>query len=333
MPGIRALRKIQLFKEVTAGTPGAATTIWRGLGTIEDQREVTYVEEDIGYISGQDRTFTAKLLAALAMEEVPATFEQLPHILNAGVKLVETGVADGAGSGKIYTYTFPTTAKNTIRTYTLEGGDDQEAERMEYAFVDAFALSGAGGEALMMSADWIGRQVALNAFAGGATLPTVEDVIFSLGKLFIDAIGGTIGTTLQSNTLLGMTLNCKTGWVPVFAADGNKFFSFHKITKPEVTIDLTFEHDAVGAARKVDWRAETARLFRIQFEGSTLATPGTSFTKKTIRIDCASKIEKVSKLDEADGNDILTVTLRPRYNATAARFLEIAVINELATLP
>ena len=52
---------------------------------MEDQREVVFVEEDVGYISGLDRTNTPKYLAAIEFEEIPATFEQLPYILAAGV--------------------------------------------------------------------------------------------------------------------------------------------------------------------------------------------------------------------------------------------------------
>ena len=39
MSGKKALRKIQLGQEATPGTIVAATTIWRGMGTIEDLRE------------------------------------------------------------------------------------------------------------------------------------------------------------------------------------------------------------------------------------------------------------------------------------------------------
>ena len=333
MAGIKALRKIQLGLEATPGTSVPATALWRGAGTIEDRREVTFVDEDLGYISGVDRTYVGKLLAALSMDDVPATFEQLPYLLAAGVKDVVTGVADGVGSGKIYAYTFPTTAKNSIKSYTIEGGDDQEAERMEYAFVESFKLSGKGGEALMMSANWLARQVALNAFTGSIAVPTVEDVLFGKGKLYIDAASGTIGTTLVSNTFLGLEFSCTTGWAPVFTADGNLYFSFSKLTTPEVTFDITFEHDAGGAARKVDWRAETARLVRVQFEGSALTTAGTLYSKKTLRLDVAAKVEKVSKLGEQDGNDILTASFRARYNATAAKFAEIVIVNELSSLP
>ena len=129
--GIKALRKIQLGAETTAGTAVEADTIWRGIGVITDNRETIVPDEDIGYLSGKARNYCPKLEAAISMEPVPATFEQLPIILSAGVKNVITGVTDTGGSGKVYTYTFPTTSANTITPWTIEGGDDQQAEEME----------------------------------------------------------------------------------------------------------------------------------------------------------------------------------------------------------
>jgi hypothetical protein len=130
MAGIKALRKIQLGREATAGTAVAATTVYRGLGTIEDQRKLVFPNEDVGLVVATDRAYTAQYLAALSMESTEATFEQLPHILEAGIKSIGTGVADGVGTGKIYDYVLPEASKNTIKSYTIEGGDDRK--KMEY---------------------------------------------------------------------------------------------------------------------------------------------------------------------------------------------------------
>jgi hypothetical protein len=204
---------------------------------------------------------------------------------------------------------------------------------MEYGFVESFKLSGKGGEALMMSAEWKGRQIVVSSFTTAATLPTVEEILFSKGLLFIDTAGGTIGATTKSNTLLGMDLDAKTGIVPVFAADGQLYFSFTKTTEPEVLLKVTFEHDATAQAEKIAWRAGTARQIRLKWSGSALTTAGTTYTYKTLIIDLAGKWEKFDKLGEQDGNDIVTGTFRARYNATAALFAEMIVVNELASLP
>lgn len=332
MAGIKALRVIKMGPEVTPGTAVAATTVYRAGGTIEDKREVRHVAEDVGYISGLNRTYTPKYLAGLSMDAHEATYEQAGYVFASGIDGVVTGVADGVGSGKIYDYAFPTTAKKTIKTRTIEGGDDQEAEEVEYCFVESFGLEGKPGEGLMFSGvEWTGRQAVVTTFTGAIAVPTVEDIPFSLGKLYLDAVGGTIGTTQLTNTWLGLSLSVKTGWIAKFTADGNKYFSFAKSTPPEITFDITFEHDAVGQARKVDWRAETARQIRMQWQGSALTTPGT-YSYKTFRFDCAAKIEKVSKIGEEDGNDILVATFRARYDATAALFARFLVVNENAAL-
>ena len=150
MAGSRALRKLQLGRETTAGTAIPATTIWRGLGVIKDNRDVMFPEEDVGILGGTDRSYIAKYWSELAMPAVEATFEQIPYIFEAGIKLIQTGTVDTAGSGYIYTYPAPTTAQNTHGTYTIEGGDDQQAEEFDYVFVKHFNLSGDGQSALMM---------------------------------------------------------------------------------------------------------------------------------------------------------------------------------------
>jgi hypothetical protein len=333
MAGIKALRKIQLGREATPGTAVAATAVWRGMGTLEDTREVKFPSEDIGYISGTDRAYVPKLAGSMAFDKVEATFEQLPHILEAGIKAIGTGAADGAGTDKIYDYTLPTTAVNTIKAYTIEGGDDTEAEEMEYSFVSEFSLEGKGEEAWFMAATWLGRQISLSTFTGTLTPPTVEEMLFGKSKLYIDLVSGAFGTTVKALTLLEAKMKVKTGWKPVFTADGELFFTFAKLTVPEITLELTFEHDGTAQAEKVAWRAGTPRLIQIKCEGSAAATPGTTYTYKTLIINLAGKWEKFSKLDEKDGNDIVTGTLRARYNATKQAFGNIIVVNELATIP
>ena len=185
MPGLKALRRIQLGQESVDGTPVVATAIWRGLGTIQDTREVVFPEEDVGFVSPIDRSYTPKLEGALAMDPIEATFEQLPYILTAGVKDITTGLADGPGTDLIYAYTFSTTAKNTIQIFTLEGGDDTQAEEFNYCFVTDFKLEGEAFAAWMMSANWVGREVTPTTFTGSISIPTVEEILFSKTKLYI----------------------------------------------------------------------------------------------------------------------------------------------------
>jgi hypothetical protein len=333
MAGVKTLRKIQLGRETTAGTAVDATAIWRGLGTIQDGTVVTFPKEDVGILSGTDRAYIAHEHAELEMEDIEATFEQLPYIFEASIAAVNTGVEDTGGSGYVYTYPFPTTAANAINTYTLEGGDNEGAEQVPYGYVESFKLSGKGGEAIKVSAKWMGQSATPNPFStAGISLPDVEEILFSKGVLYIDTAGGTIGTTTKSNTLLGMELNFPSGWSAIEAADGEIHFTGLKNVGPDPTLKITFEHDASSIAEKAAWKAKERRKVRINWSGEALTTAGT-FTYKTLRLDCGGKWEKFDKLGEQNGNDIVTGTLKLRPDSSGDNFGSLTVVNELDALP
>lgn len=337
MAGGKWAQKIQLGREATAGTAVAATAIWRGSGSnLADTREVTMVEEQIGIAVPTTRNYIARLGGSLDMAETPATFEQLLHILEAAIKTVGTGAADGVGTGKVYTYGAPTTTVNTIKTYTIETGDNQQAEEMEYSFVEEFTLSGERGEAVMMSATWQGRQVTNTTFTGSLTVPTVEDILSAKGSLYIDAVSGLIGTTGVSETLLSWELKVTTGWKAKYTVDtGNLYFAFAYFDRDSFSAEFTatFEHNAAAVAQKALFRAGTPRLVRLNIPGSALTTGGTSYQNKTLRIDMALVYTEWEALDADDGNSIVQVTGTVGYDPTWAKALEIIVVNQLASVP
>ena len=329
--GRRALRKIQIGLETTAGTEANATEIWRGLGVIDDQTPVEFAEEDVGLLPRTDRSYIPYVLGALRFEDVAATYEQLPYILACGVENVQTGSADGTGSGKVYQYDFPTTQENSICTATLEAGDNQQEEQFTYGFVEAFQIHGAAQEAVMMNADWKGRQVAPGTFTAALTLDSVEEILFQKGTLYIDTSGGTWGGTQKTQTMIAFDFSMNTGWRPQFTGDGNLYFTFKKNVGPEATLGVTFEHDATAVAIKAAYLAETEQLVRVQVQGSALTTAA-GYTYKTLIIDLAGKWESVSPLEDTDGNDTRSAVLRGRYNVTASDYGKIIVVNEVAAL-
>ena len=218
-PGVKALRRILLAKEATAGTGVyIATATWRGLGTIEDQLSFKYPPEDIGLLSKTDRSYIDKFAGTLSLENTPATFEQIVYLLEGGVKAVSTGVADGAGTGKIYAYAFPTTAHTTIKTFTVQGGDDVEVEFGKYCFVSKFKLDGKAEEALMMSGDLTLQKVINPTYTTAGTITygnTPNTLVDSLSG-FVTA-GFAVGMTVRT---LGSTTaaNDKTYTITILAA-------------------------------------------------------------------------------------------------------------------
>src|SRR3990172_3059360 len=332
MAGRRSLRKIQIGRETTAGTAVAATVIWRGIGTILDNIQIQRVSEDVGIIGGTTRTNVPMKGGSLAISQTPATFEQLLHILEMSIKTASPS-QDGAGTDYIYTYAFPIAA-NSIKTYTVESGDDTEAERMAYCFVKDFTLSGSGRTGYQLQGNIQGRTVSLNAFTGSLALSAVNNMNFGMTKIYQDVIGGTVGTTIKSNTVRGVNFKYASGIEAKETADGRLDFSFAQGTDYVCTCDLEFEHDAIAAAQKVLWRTQTPVLLQIKVEGSTaFVTPGTTYSVPTVKINMPGYWESFSKIGEANGNDVVTGKFVSVYDSTAAAAGSIIAVVESATIP
>lgn len=330
----KKLRKIQIGFETVKGTLVAATDILRVPGTIEDVTEVTWPEEDVGRYAPADRAYISKNGAKLEIEDTSVTFEQTPIFLSLGLDDIVSGTADGAGTDKIYDYALPNASDLGFKTATFECGDDAGEEEFGYGFLREFTLKGVAGEAWMFNGIIEGQSVVPSTYTGALTLDAVEDAIFVMTKLYIDASGGAIGTTLKANTLIDAELKVDTGLRPVLTADGVLSFSFVKRVGPDpATLQMTFEHDGVAIAEKAAWRSRAIRLVQLKCEGSAVVTGGTLYQKRTMIIKCAGIWEKFEKIDENEGNDVVRGTLRLIYSPADALYGNIIFVNEKASLP
>lgn len=220
MSGIKRLRRIQLYKEATAtkGTTGIATAVLRTIGTVDDQREVYFPPEDIGYLVDVERVSTPYKFAVLDIEEHPATFEQICYWFSAGILLHNTGVADG-GTGDIYTYPFSYQEPvNDFQTYTIEAGDNEEMEILPYAYLPRFKLSGRPKLPIMISGTFEARQaerlklaIADAVFAHGppeTITPTVAGQFAGANNFPDDSNIRIEGATLAANNGLKTVVSC-----------------------------------------------------------------------------------------------------------------------------
>lgn len=333
MPGVRRLQRIQIGAESAKGTSVAATTKWRGMGTLEDARVVENAEENVGILPGLDDTQYIPMLGGkLAMEAVPATFEQLPYILEASIAAA-TPAQDGSGSDYIYTYTVPTTTQGSFRTYTIEGGDDQQEEEMEYCFVPDFTLKGEDGKAWTMEANWEGRQIVPSTFTGSLAVPAVDYILFQKTKLYINAVGTFPATSQITGSFRKFELKVKSGLKSYGTGEGNLYFTAAKRSEDmELELKITFEHDSNATTELAAWRAGTSRAFRIDATGAAVTSAGSVYSTRRAIIDLLGKYEKFDKIGEINGNDIREATIKARYNGTAASAGRIIVVNDLSAL-
>jgi hypothetical protein len=176
--------------------------------------------------------------------------------------------------------------------------------------------------------------VAISSFTGALSIPTVETMLFNKGKIYIDSSTSSVaGVTQATTTLVGFKATITTGFYGVPSFDGRLDFAFVKQVAPSIKVDFTFEHEtAFSVAEKVKWRAQTARVIRLQVIGSTLASTGTSYTNYTLNFDMAGKWEKFGPLTANAGDDQIVGTFRASYESTPALFAQMLVVNESSAL-
>ena len=293
---------------------------------IEDGRERTIVDEQIGNFVSAERSYDSKLGAKWAQPSAPLTYEQVCHILEAGVK---TATPSGTGPyTRTYNYPYSGTTVNTIKTYTIEAGSATVSSDMyeaEYAFVEDFEFAGAYGEAWTMQSNWLARQMTQTSFTSALTAPTVNEALFNHCLLYIDASGGTIGTTQKSGVLTKASIKVKTGLMQVPVGDGQLYSVAHKWTKPEITFSITMELEdsSIVATERGIYRSNGTRLIRLK---------NTASASLSFQIDLAGKYDSISDYENDNGNTTVAFEGHGVASSTDSLALTFTVINSVAAL-
>lgn len=336
-PGIKKLQRIQMGFETTPGTVVVATSRWRGVGTsLDDKRKLEIIEELVGFMGGVDRTVITENIGGLALSATPATPEQAPYLFCWGMAGPKTGVADGVGTGKVYTNTIPTTATPSPLASSFETGDQREQEVAGYGVATQVVIEGKAGETAKMSGTILTRGV--NRLVAGfttTTLPAVSELPVSMGKLYLDLIGGTPGTTQIAQQILGFKVQYDFMWIPKPTMDGSLDWSFAVLADYKITGNVLFEHDTAvlrNAGAKADFVSQTAKLMQIKLLGDALGTPAT-YSNKQIIITHPIKWLNPPPLSDMNGNDTVNMNFQSRYNSTFGSAGSVVIVNELASLP
>jgi hypothetical protein len=196
MAGVTKLSKVQLGLETSKGSAVDATALWLGPALLKDNREAVFPDENIGYLGQVDRSYIPSADSEVTFQEIEANYEQIGYPFAAGVADVVTGAANGGTSNALkYAYTLATTAAPTTKAYTIEGGDNQQEYEATYGFCEEITLKGAPKEAVKIGSKWRARSMGKGTFTSGISVPTVEQILFQNGKIYLDAVGGTLGAT------------------------------------------------------------------------------------------------------------------------------------------
>ena len=336
--GITALSRVQMGVMASMdGSTDIPTTWWMGEGFLKDNTQVVRRKQNVGRLGGNTNTFIPKRGGEITLLG-GATYQQLPYLFNSAIKHVDP--TTDASAAKIRTWDVQATDTDPISSSDLdflviEGGDNQQAEIMRSGFVTEYTLSGSAGAGLDISAKVEGRTISKTTFTASLSQPTVEDVLVSLGAMYIDPSTDTPGTTLKSNTLFDFSLKHTTGWKAQHSKDNRLDYSFVKRVGDDMTLDVTFEHNTNAVTEKDFWLAQTERVIRITFLGSALSSTdaGATYDTLTFAMNLYGKWESWDVLSEKDGNNVINGVFRIGYSELAGKSATMIVVNESATLP
>ncbi len=316
------------------GSNVACTTIMRTpfMAPEEDRGRET-AEEQIGVAMAAERSYDTLVSATMTQPEAPLTFEQFPHLLEASI---QTATPTGAGP-YVYTYDVPTgDAWNAIQVYTIRAGNklvSADVQLLPYCFVSEWTVKGEWGKVCTMESTWMGQRMTNGSFTAALTAPAVQEALFNRARFYIDASGGTIGTTQVSSVITNFEIKYTSGIVWVPAGDGNLYPIIHKHTRPEMKYTLVLElaqdpansnaSDVVN--ERTAYRNSAVRLLRIDI-------PGTDATRN-IRFDIAAKHDKVGPYEESDGDTQVTIEGHGVYSSADALAFEVEVTNNLSAIP
>ena len=349
--GSTALQRLVLAEETTSGTE--ATTgfeAWRSEepGQIQDARNIGDVTEKVGSVLPNLRTYVASLDGTIDLGSAPASFQQIKHILSAGVSDASEA-ADGGGSATVYTFSFGVSTPATIKTYTLFTGDDETSDilRLTYGFVQSFTIGSNAGEAVTMEGTFRGRGPTVKSPATwpSTTIPSVSTIVASKGTFAVDDIDGaaSAGDTTVSSTVHSWSLSVTTGWDAFWTVDRGSGtagadeagldFAGIRFSGDDFDASATvvWDHDATGITEKGKYTSAARRQFQITMYGADLTTAG-SWDKEALQISFSGYYTSISALGDTNGNSTYEASVRIGYdsqaNAGAGLALEFVVVHD-----
>jgi len=318
--GTKILELLQTGKEVAWGTAVAATAKLMGY-TDFTMRPVTDVHqpEERGRL-GPSPLAALVGQAAEGNMTLEATYEDLPFIFDSIFAVATPTGADPY----TYAYTAPYTAVPTIRENTFEFGQSGGEYKLAGGVLTGLTITGETKGVWTVAAPVIGKQVSTVTLAS-LNDRTVELIRFADTVLYIDAWGGTIGTTAITSAFIRFELAVETGRHLKFF-DTSVLPGLYGHGKFTGTLKLLLEWNAAVKAYldSLITPALVQKQIRIK------ATSGTHMAT----IDFAGVLAEAPEMfQDREGNEVVELSLNGQYNPTLGNWCKTEVVNGVATLP
>ena len=261
-PSSTHLRKAALGVQTTAGTTVAATRRMPCVFTLDDVIEWDMPDEQ----QGDFDTYTVQQLTRLVNVSgtMRAYVSHVPMLLNGVVGLVTPSTVDT--TGRIWAHTSQIVADKS--KFTLEWFDGDQGWEIDYLCLKSCKFSFDTKGTITVDFTGYGRAMATDTVT---TLSRVNDVaLVGWQSLFyIDAVGGTPGTTLVTKALTNFEFSIDNGAEPDWTADNSQKFQHVGYGKFEVAASLGMFPPSAGY-QHANYTAGTSITAQVEVRGAII---------------------------------------------------------------
>lgn len=321
---VKELYKYQIGTESTWGTPVTPTA---QLGLVEDLSFTPELEAQNlpdmraslapGYVAALlKETGTAKMTGIM-------TYEDWPYWADG---LFGTATPSG-GNPYVRDYIGALGTIPVRRVFTLVKGQSTPVSHiygLSGGVLKEITISLESGAAMKYDMSFIGKLFATTSF-GSLSDRTQTPILAPQGLLYIDAVGGTIGTTAISTSWYAAEIKISSNAAVHYSIGALNPAAFHE-SKWEATMKLTLEIDSTTKAMLDSVIGSSLLQKQIRFK----ATTGSS---NIMQIDMAGSYLKAPEITtDKDGVVTLELELTALYNSTLGNFVKASSTNIVSAL-
>lgn len=264
------------------------------------------------------RAFTLGPTKVSGTLKMPLSATEIVELLLMGLR---SGVTP-SGSG-VYLWSF--TPGTTLAPATIEWHDGARAWEAGGCYVNKLKFSGGANEENSVEAEIFALNLATASMTGSLTERVPDFIEGWETLLYIDALGGTAGTTNIAGTLINWEIEFDNQLGRKYFADNTLSQGGTPIGELMVTAKLTFEAAASQAATEfTNWDAVTERLVRLSF-GNNVIISGSDEYFVTIDLPGAWDAFDLGGSDE--GTRTYELSLQYVYDPTNAFGLRVRCQN------
>lgn len=327
------LRKSQIGVEGTVGSIATATVQLNGALSMTDERQRELRDERRASMGGSN-TYDDLSYQSTGRYTGRCVVRELPYFLASSIDGTITPTTPGGTTPRLWTFTQPLTTIPALKSLSSYSGDNTQALVSLGTYTRQIVIRGTDTAVWTIEAELLGRELTTGTFAsisaltGGALLDQ-SSVKNLLSKLYIDAQGGTIGSTQKTQTSYSFVWTWNSGIAPDYTMDATLDMTDIQRDAPTCTLEIITKWNSNAVTEFGHWRSGAVRLVRVENEGSTIE----STYKRRIRLDGAYVYTGFTPLDnERDGTTLGRLTLTAVEDPDYTKKVEVTVQNALASL-